>query len=1226
MIYFIFQSCTSEISGSVSGDYVEWPPTNHGRESYSIPRCVSLNKHFIKRTCVYQCWLPQEAWPCQEVQDVYNYHEHCTKTSFYFNGHCIEISYTSWEERCRSLGNDESILQKSEEWLSVLFEYLLSEKYDRIWLPAKQLEYYGPYVWFLLGRMWKTPVYLEIKNRNLGSCLSLQIVNQHKFVLEAVDCSIKLPTVCLNDIKLQKSNCPNGYYTTSIPDWQHTCYGFEKITSSMWQNVYKNKRMMINNADVNYVYQHIMNIASNFDKCWIGLEHVNDTFIWTTGMPVTFLNWNITENYIYNYGLIESNGFWSLWSPTAELNCFAYYVENTIQEPEIVLKFYPNLELLELSIYAPESLYVVDGIGVHCFAGSSLISYKKVEIGDLIWDSNWSGDYFIVKRKVLYEVMLEDYPDTYWCEGFTLNSGQLISTNQIYAYKKFYPHMYSLLWEMPTEMLNGIAEDKDFLLELFPNIHVKDYRVQKILEVTKYKVTTIIQMILNGDITIKTSDADIIHSYEIAQEIVREINKHPDVNIQGMNNTLYCIPDQYIFSSYKGIQWPVTKLDHRATTSELCLQENGLPIYRCCVGDVIFGSIWKEPTGFCNSSIAPSSTTSGLFDINAKHGELINCTDCITDEIFKIIFNAESIIPADIYYLGLILEKVALKSHKDKIFNKRKIVTDIISKIAEINSTSIALSQIALNSTNIITDSINRLLEVIPIQDDFLNDKDDGVILIRSSEFICQISNPSIKNVSGIALIKKNASSIGNLDDYDLMTISSHQTLDKLMQIENLELLTWVPDKLLERINDTTYNKTGCNISIIITIYNSDVYFKEQRTNFFADKVVSVSIPHYGPNLPIPLTILFRQNFENFISPVTNVSCNYWNYQPKFDMHNNFGEWYNDGCFRTMEHESGKYNLTVCECSHLTNFAQLVTGNTKLTPNTEETQHEKNLNMITMIGCTLSIIGLTGIFIMAIVYKSWRKKTGIKVLLHLSSAIFIEMVVILIMNVGIVNISEVDIESPGYSLQETCCVVLGSILHYIVLACFCWMVIIAYMQYLRYVRVLGIIRPAKFMQKAAAIAWGCPFAPVLLLLAIDNGNYIPQIESENAICYPSGIALFITVVGPIAVMILINMIFYTSVLIAIFHRPKNVIKKNHYPSLISAQLRLSIFLFFLLGLTWSFALAAALDAGIVFSYLFCLTATLQGFILFIYFVIVDPATRNLWKCCGKPDTVDSNTF
>ncbi|XP_050666760.1 adhesion G protein-coupled receptor E4-like [Leptidea sinapis] len=58
-------------------------------------------------------------------------------------------------------------------------------------------------------------------------------------------------------------------------------------------------------------------------------------------------------------------------------------------------------------------------------------------------------------------------------------------------------------------------------------------------------------------------------------------------------------------------------------------------------------------------------------------------------------------------------------------------------------------------------------------------------------------------------------------------------------------------------------------------------------------------------------------------------------------------------------------------------------------------------------------------------------------------------------------------------------------------------------------------------------------------------------------------------------------------------------------------LRLSIFLFFLLGLTWVFGLFS-FSKNLIWSYLFCLTSTLQGFVLFVYFVICDPITRNLW--------------
>ncbi|GFN85847.1 adhesion g protein-coupled receptor l3 [Plakobranchus ocellatus] len=53
------------------------------------------------------------------------------------------------------------------------------------------------------------------------------------------------------------------------------------------------------------------------------------------------------------------------------------------------------------------------------------------------------------------------------------------------------------------------------------------------------------------------------------------------------------------------------------------------------------------------------------------------------------------------------------------------------------------------------------------------------------------------------------------------------------------------------------------------------------------------------------------------------------------------------------------------------------------------------------------------------------------------------------------------------------------------------------------------------------------------------------------------------------------------------------------------------------GLTWIFGFLAIEDARLVFQYLFCITASLQGFIIFIM-TVRDPHVRQYWLqrvCC-----------
>ena len=54
-----------------------------------------------------------------------------------------------------------------------------------------------------------------------------------------------------------------------------------------------------------------------------------------------------------------------------------------------------------------------------------------------------------------------------------------------------------------------------------------------------------------------------------------------------------------------------------------------------------------------------------------------------------------------------------------------------------------------------------------------------------------------------------------------------------------------------------------------------------------------------------------------------------------------------------------------------------------------------------------------------------------------------------------------------------------------------------------------------------------------------------------------------------------------------------------------------------LGLTWVFGFFAIEDARIVFQYLFCIFNALQGFLIFIFHNLREPAVRRAWMglCC-----------
>jgi len=91
------------------------------------------------------------------------------------------------------------------------------------------------------------------------------------------------------------------------------------------------------------------------------------------------------------------------------------------------------------------------------------------------------------------------------------------------------------------------------------------------------------------------------------------------------------------------------------------------------------------------------------------------------------------------------------------------------------------------------------------------------------------------------------------------------------------------------------------------------------------------------------------------------VKCAYWDVFTS--------EWKTDGC--NFVGKEG--DLDVCECNHLTHFGEIigVPGENKV------------LDVISIVGCSLSLLGLVGIAATAVVFEHWRSRLGNKVILQL---------------------------------------------------------------------------------------------------------------------------------------------------------------------------------------------------------------------------------------------------
>ncbi|XP_063619930.1 adhesion G-protein coupled receptor G6-like isoform X2 [Cydia splendana] len=314
-------------------------------------------------------------------------------------------------------------------------------------------------------------------------------------------------------------------------------------------------------------------------------------------------------------------------------------------------------------------------------------------------------------------------------------------------------------------------------------------------------------------------------------------------------------------------------------------------------------------------------------------------------------------------------------------------------------------------------------------------------------------------------------------------------------------------------------------------------------------------------------------------------SCAYWHF-----LDDDSGYWSEDGCTFIPSSQSGQ--LDTCRCDHLTHFAEVLVPKTVFSE-----RNEAVLEVLSIVGCVLSIFGLLCVGITAAIFRSWRRDFSNKIWLQLCIAIFILIVCFLV------------VVFAHFDHYDVTCLLLGVLLHYSVLASFCWMLVAAVLSYRRLVLVFTRDASHKLL-RASAFSWGTPCAIVGILLAASPHAYSGQFEEmspSSSFCYPSGLGLWLTVYAPIAIMLLANWMLFVLIVRSVFASRRIQRHGDSNEALRCASV--SCLLVFLFGLPWIFGLFAS---NIVAAYLFTLTATFQGFVLFIFFVLGNKKTRDLW--------------
>lgn len=1135
--------------------------------------------------------------------------------------YCYEVGEPSaWDSPCFKSGGASVITEFGADELDSLFSSLASKHTSRyFWLPAHRRKGFNPIVWMIPGPYWNRPLEssdnLQVQSSIYKGCLLLDLENR---VIITETCSFIYPSLCfyIND-HYYPAVCPDGYQAFRFMPDDGVCFGLEESASPVGSSLTDflsgqcRKPMGNNDAKIltRYIYHKMANLMNFSSKKWCWFFTTSNTSHSQFG------------------GVINSEGELGYTSTMARLPCMACEKSMIYGEPQLSVEYNYAETKMYLTVYYSAGLwkYYNTDKGVRCFTNAKGFT-KQVPINDSPYIDSMliqGEDKEVYIDKTVYAIdLVSNRTAQYWCQGHSKNFS-LIATNVLTVNPTGnQEHVFALIIKFNThgdlepefdEIVNKVAEIVD----------AKRAYLMDIIDMTLEYTQLLIHLHTTSTNTGNQTDQEMLLSTFDALKNKAE-NDLPQFNFTFVNlsSSIFCFPatSHDIFL----LEWEMTPIGQITAPKQFCLQANGLPVNRRCTGSYLYGSMWGPVDGKCDKIYMPSNTTTYLYKL-AKG--MSDSTNFLTEGLHYVLEDVEIIIPADIYYLAISLNHVSVVAQENKTSIEMGDLENIawaVDRLMVLDTEYLGLAQ-TLNSTNLILDSVSELLEVFAM----INVTDEnneyvstelGYQIAVKDKFVVQISYPNITNITGIALVGSNKSDL--FTDMKIKPLYVNTSINEVLTIENLELATWVPENVLSSLKKSDVNNTSNNtdyykqgLHVVIQIFHNDAVFQElsAANNTVNSRIIDVSIPGFASNLEhyIPLVFKDKTNVGK-----SNQFCGFWDFGPIIE-DGLPGHWRKDGCFFAKSF----HNLTICECYHLTHFAQLISigGYGKDRENVNMlVQHKRALNVITLVGSFLSLLGISGLFITAVLFSAWREKPGTKILLQLSTAIAIPLIIIMFFSLDDALFTEND---GVYSIADnlsSVCIGLGALLHYSILSSFVWMLITAFLQFIRYVKVLSPTRSACFMLKISLIGWGLPTLPVICLLVINKEHYLPAPSDSytRSLCYPTGISLILGVFIPVGVILVTNVTLFLLIMFSISRGP-NGTRRASDMDLVKAQLRLSVFLFFLLGLTWLFGIFSFLRS-VWWSYMFCLTSTLQGFVLFIYFVICDPATRSLWSTLIKP--------
>ncbi|KAM8770508.1 adhesion G-protein coupled receptor G7 [Rhynchonycteris naso] len=597
---------------------------------------------------------------------------------------------------------------------------------------------------------------------------------------------------------------------------------------------------------------------------------------------------------------------------------------------------------------------------------------------------------------------------------------------------------------------------------------------------------------------------------------------------------------------------------------------------------------------------------------NPKATRLCNLTDEGEIKLLPVVIGNCSI------NLGTLEKQIDdISEQSENISKEAQILTADANKLTSNNITSATrvVGQIFNESRHalpqakeIAVTTVSQLLEAseenfrIAAADD---DKTFATLIDQMESYSLSLDNQSVvaPNVAVQSVTFSSDSSMGSTGIRFTVQRGASSSLLSGSRFVNTNVNGIDPSKTTELQIWLNTSKSNAKSYGFIIYQNSKLFQSKTFTPHpsFTQKVISGATDNDGGDQSASVEMAFRkQSIEGF--NFHSFACVYWNFS--------VNDWATNGCFAD-ERSDG---FLLCHCNHTTNFAVLMSFRKNYT-------YPESLNILSRVGCAMSITGLVLTIIFQIVTRKFRKTsvTWVLVSLCMSMLIFNLLFVFGIensnrnSNTSDTNSSNNEIPKQGTDCTPNPkCTGIAALLHYFLLVTFTWTGISATQLYFLLIRTMKPL-PQRFILYASLIGWGIPAIVVAMTVGIIFSQNRKDLCWElyyrkEEICWLAGTEnnslkspLLWSFILPMTIILTSNVALFIVITVKVLWKNnQNLTSTKKISSLKKILSTLSIAVVF--GITWTlayFMLAENAEFMLFFSYIFCLFNTTQGLQIFI---------------------------